>query len=316
MLHGIDIPNWVAMRDQGMRNFLATRFARRRRETETNLSKLTEFIYNNIIKELHVAPSCPVWIFSSSHIQPSTSCSPQLPLSLTISALRQNKRELLPMAFVVRPAGLLLSRARVLGHASVPAWHRTPRSPAQFTRQSPQRARLLATAAPPPQQQGKSPATAAAPVPSASSPSSAPSTSPGADFAIKLLYDGECPLCVKEVNFLRRRNDRFAPATPVVFVDIAEDAYSAADNGNIDYETAMGRIHGITSDGRVLVGVEVFREVYSAIGLGWVYAATRLPGVGAVVEWVYGIWADRRLQLTGRPDLKDVVAAREKRTCR
>jgi predicted DCC family thiol-disulfide oxidoreductase YuxK len=36
---------------------------------------------------------------------------------------------------------------------------------------------------------------------------------------IKLLYDGECPLCVREVNFLTKRD---AGRGLVAFVDIAE----------------------------------------------------------------------------------------------
>jgi predicted DCC family thiol-disulfide oxidoreductase YuxK len=36
---------------------------------------------------------------------------------------------------------------------------------------------------------------------------------------IKLLYDGECPLCVREVNFLTKRD---AGRGLVSFVDIAE----------------------------------------------------------------------------------------------
>ena len=37
---------------------------------------------------------------------------------------------------------------------------------------------------------------------------------------IELLYDGECPLCVREVNFLKKRD---AGRGLVSFVDIAED---------------------------------------------------------------------------------------------
>lgn len=37
----------------------------------------------------------------------------------------------------------------------------------------------------------------------------------------------------------------------------------------------MVRIHAILADGRVLTDVEVFRALYEAVGLGWVYAATK-----------------------------------------
>lgn len=127
---------------------------------------------------------------------------------------------------------------------------------------------------------------------------------------IKLLYDGECPLCVREVNFLQKRD---AGRGLVMFVDIADDRYTPEANGGIDFTTAMGRIHAILPDGTIIKNVEVFRRVYEILGMGWVYAATKLPMIGSIVDAVYGIWADWRLKLTGRPDLATVVANRQKR---
>ena len=125
---------------------------------------------------------------------------------------------------------------------------------------------------------------------------------------IKLLYDGECPLCVREVNFLSKK-DRGRGI--VKFVDIASDNYEPQDNANLDFATAMGRIHAILPDGSVIKNVEVFRRVYEELGMGWVYAITKIPVLGAIADWIYGIWADWRLKLTGRPDLETVIAQRE-----
>ena len=112
------------------------------------------------------------------------------------------------------------------------------------------------------------------------------------------------------VNFLQKQD---AGRGIVTFVDIADDAYTPADNGGISFETAMGRIHAILADGSVLHNVEVFRRVYDALGIGWMYAATRWPLIGPMVDRLYDLWADWRLRLTGRPDLKTLVAQREKR---
>ena len=127
---------------------------------------------------------------------------------------------------------------------------------------------------------------------------------------IKLLYDGECPLCLREVNFLQKRD---AGRGKVAFVDIAADDYNPEENAGIDFETAMGRIHGILPDGTVIKNVEVFRRVYEALGMGWVYAITKLPILGAIANFIYGIWADLRLRLTGRPDLDTVIKERQER---
>jgi predicted DCC family thiol-disulfide oxidoreductase YuxK len=127
---------------------------------------------------------------------------------------------------------------------------------------------------------------------------------------IKLLYDGECPLCVREVNFLRKRD---AGRGKVTFVDIADDDYTPSSHGGVDFETAMGRIHAVLPDGTVIKNVEVFRRVYEILGMGWIYAATKLPVIGWIVDTLYEIWADWRLALTGRPDLKSIISDRQKR---
>jgi predicted DCC family thiol-disulfide oxidoreductase YuxK len=127
---------------------------------------------------------------------------------------------------------------------------------------------------------------------------------------IKLLYDGECPLCLREVNFLTKQD---AGRGLIIFVDIAEENYSPQENGGVSFEAGMGRIHALLPDGTILKNVEVFRRVYETLGIGWVYAATKLPGIGFLVDILYGIWADWRLTLTGRPDLKTIIQERQKR---
>ncbi|WOD41769.1 DUF393 domain-containing protein [Nodosilinea sp. E11] len=127
---------------------------------------------------------------------------------------------------------------------------------------------------------------------------------------IKLLYDGDCPLCLREVNFLRQKDNGRGL---VAFTDIADDSYSPEANGGVDFATAMGRIHAVLPDGTVIKNVEVFRQVYAALGIGWMYAPTGWPVIGGLVDWVYGIWADWRLAVTGRPSLKTILAERDAR---
>jgi predicted DCC family thiol-disulfide oxidoreductase YuxK len=129
---------------------------------------------------------------------------------------------------------------------------------------------------------------------------------------IELLYDSECPLCMREVNFLQKRD---AGRGLVNFVDIADDDYNPEAHGGVDFETAMGRIHAVLPDGTVVQNVEVFRRVYEVLGMGWVYAITKLPVIGAIADFLYGVWAKWRLTITGRPKLEDIVAQRQERLC-
>ena len=135
-----------------------------------------------------------------------------------------------------------------------------------------------------------------------------PSAKP--NWQIKLLYDGECPLCVREVNFLTRKD---AGRRIVKFVDIASLDYNPQENAGIDFATAMGKIHAILPDGTVIKNVEVFRQVYERLGMGWIYAITKIPVIGAIVDRVYKVWADWRLKLTRRPDLDTIIAERQKK---
>ncbi|TVP65534.1 MAG: DUF393 domain-containing protein [Leptolyngbya sp. LCM1.Bin17] len=145
--------------------------------------------------------------------------------------------------------------------------------------------------------------------PSSPSMAQADAASP-APWRIKLLYDGDCPLCMREVNFLRQKDQGRGL---VAFTDIADEAYDPAENGGVDFATAMGRIHAVLPDDTVINNVEVFRQVYDVLGMGWIYAPTRWPILGPLVDWLYGLWADWRLALTGRPSLKTILAEREAR---
>jgi hypothetical protein len=69
----------------------------------------------------------------------------------------------------------------------------------------------------------------------------------------------------------------------------------------------MERIHAILPDGTIVRDVEVFRRLYEAVGLGWVYAITKNPSVLAAANSVYGVWAQYRTQITGREALEVIL---------
>ena len=123
---------------------------------------------------------------------------------------------------------------------------------------------------------------------------------------LTLLFDGGCPLCLREVRFLRRR-DR---AGRMAFVDIDASDYDPDLHQGVSYREAMGRIHAIKRDGTILRDVAVFREAYRLIGLGWIYAPTRWPFISTLTDWAYHAWASRRLQVTGRQSLEVLCANR------
>mmetsp|Transcript_25628 Transcript_25628/g.101119 ORF Transcript_25628/g.101119 Transcript_25628/m.101119 type:complete len:221 (-) Transcript_25628:417-1079(-) len=130
----------------------------------------------------------------------------------------------------------------------------------------------------------------------------------GADFKVKLLYDGECPICMREVVFLMKKD---AGRGLISFVDISDENYDPAQNADVSWEKAMGRIHAVLPDGSVIQGVKVFQKTYEVIGLGWLFEATKLPVVGNIADGVYDVWAKYRLRLTGRQDLEELIREKE-----
>lgn len=124
---------------------------------------------------------------------------------------------------------------------------------------------------------------------------------------IRLLYDGDCHLCMREVAMLMSRDDSRGK---IDFVDIAASTYDPADNQGIDYSTAMHRIHGILPDGSIVTGLEVLQRCYDAVGLGWLRSVTSHEPFGTVANAVYEMWAKNRLRLTGRPDLAVILEGR------
>lgn len=122
---------------------------------------------------------------------------------------------------------------------------------------------------------------------------------------IDLLYDSECPICNMEVEFLKKRDIY----QRIRFTDISSPFYDPKQHGNVQYVDGMKKLRAVLPDNRVITGVEVFRYTYEAIGLGWVFAATKWPVIGQVADAVYDVWAENRLRITGRHDLAEKLKA-------
>lgn len=116
-----------------------------------------------------------------------------------------------------------------------------------------------------------------------------------ADFEVEVFFDGACPLCRREIAWLRRW-DRDAR---IRFTDIAHNDFDAATAG-VSHDQLMAEIHARLPDGQWIRGVEVFRRLYAAVGWRRLVAMTRCPGVSHVLDVAYRVFARNRLRWTGR----------------
>ena len=125
---------------------------------------------------------------------------------------------------------------------------------------------------------------------------------------INILYDSKCSLCAHEMAFLAKQDKHGR----LKFTDIEEENYDENSdiNGRVSYEKGMKVMHAVKQNGEIIEGVEVIREIYKVVGLGWLFSWTRLPGIGAVVDQVYKYWAAYRTNLTRGVDVNELIAKR------
>ena len=111
----------------------------------------------------------------------------------------------------------------------------------------------------------------------------------------QVFFDGDCPLCKREIDWLKKRDkDR-----QIDFVDIASPQFDASTLGKT-YDELMAEIHGRTSDGQWVIGVEVVRHLYQAAGFNLPVRLSRLPLIRTGLDLGYRVFARYRTRITGR----------------
>lgn len=109
---------------------------------------------------------------------------------------------------------------------------------------------------------------------------------------IKLLFDGECPICRNEAAWLAARDQQ----KRLVLEDITASDFDPARYG-VTMTELMGSLHGVLPDGRLTRGMETFRQAYGAVGLGWLAAPTGWPGLRTIFDFLYRLFARHRIRL-------------------
>lgn len=127
---------------------------------------------------------------------------------------------------------------------------------------------------------------------------------------IKVLYDGDCPLCRREVR-LWQRLDRNRGR--IAIEDISASGFDPSAYG-LSHADVMEQIHGILPSGKIVSGMDVIRRAYQAVGWGWIMAPTGWPILAPLFDRLYRWFARNRLRITGRHDSEcDACDIREAR---
>jgi predicted DCC family thiol-disulfide oxidoreductase YuxK len=109
------------------------------------------------------------------------------------------------------------------------------------------------------------------------------------NFPLTLLYDGACAACNLEMDNLKARNT----AGLLKFVDISVPFFDTTPYG-ASLADMNALIHGVRPDGSLIVGVEVLRLAYGAVGLGHLAAPTGWPVLKPVFDLAYAVFARNR----------------------
>ena len=103
--------------------------------------------------------------------------------------------------------------------------------------------------------------------------------------SLTIYYDGECPLCLAEIHYLKSRNkDRL-----IEFVDVAAAQYDEATH-QLSCQLALAAMHGRLADGTLLKGIPVFTEAYRRSDLpmlAWIFSRTWLEPFLSSMYYVF-----------------------------
>lgn len=106
---------------------------------------------------------------------------------------------------------------------------------------------------------------------------------------IEVFFDGACPICSREMAMVRKLDLKHR----VDCTDIADREFDASSQG-LDVDAVNRHIHGRLSDGRLVTGVEVFRQIYNSLGFRRLVAWSRRPWVAKLLDYFYAVFARNR----------------------
>jgi predicted DCC family thiol-disulfide oxidoreductase YuxK len=116
---------------------------------------------------------------------------------------------------------------------------------------------------------------------------------------MQVFYDGACPLCSREVEYYRRRDEH----CQIEWLDIARPDFHAGEYG-LDMHQLQRVMHVRMPDGGVVTQVGAFVKIWEAlppaIPTKMLRGVLRIPGMLALANVFYRAFARNRYRLTGR----------------
>lgn len=109
---------------------------------------------------------------------------------------------------------------------------------------------------------------------------------------LTIFYDGNCPLCLAEMQHLKKYDSR----NQIVLINIHQDDFTA-QYPDITFENAMKILHATYQD-RLLLGLEVTHRAWTTVGKGIWVAPLNWPIIKNIAHLVYLFFAQYRHQIS------------------
>jgi predicted DCC family thiol-disulfide oxidoreductase YuxK len=119
-----------------------------------------------------------------------------------------------------------------------------------------------------------------------------------------LFYDGNCPLCAKEITLLKRFKD-----SSLHLVDIHSIGHTTIALTKTKVEL-LSVLHLKSSDNSWQSGVDASVTAWGHTPFGWILRPLRWPVIKTVVDWLYYKWADNRVCRLGYKDDTQVAESK------
>ncbi len=111
---------------------------------------------------------------------------------------------------------------------------------------------------------------------------------------MKVFYDGDCPLCAKEMLSLKRHDHN----QRIQLIDIQKGDFSRNYPG-IDKQQALSILHGQTDDGKMYYGLDVTYLAWSAVGKHRWLKLLRIQPIKWFADRAYLLFAGNRNRISG-----------------
>ncbi|MCP4596286.1 thiol-disulfide oxidoreductase DCC family protein [Neptuniibacter sp.] len=105
-----------------------------------------------------------------------------------------------------------------------------------------------------------------------------------------VFYDGSCPLCKKEISHYIKLDK----AENLIWCDISNDV-ALLDYYGISYDQAMKRLHAVSYEGKIVIGVDAFLMLWLQLPYYRYLSRTlKFWGLNKPLNYLYVRFADWR----------------------